>query len=152
MASAQNAWQFTVAWNDLDANQHMRNTAYLEYATQSRFLFLASQGFPPGEFRRLRIGPVVMRDTVEYRRELHHLDAFTLTLEAAGMSADGTRFVLANTFSNARGQLAAVIRSEGTWFDLEARRVAPPPAALLAAMQRMPRSAEFREIEGSRVD
>jgi len=146
MQSATNAWQFTVVWADLDANQHMRNTAYLDYAAQSRFLFLASRGFPPGEFRRHRLGPVVLRDTVEYRRELNHLDVFTLRLELAGMSEDGARFALANTFTNARGELAATVRSDGAWFALEARRVQPPPEALLAAMNRMPRSAEFRTL------
>ncbi|HKZ73564.1 MAG TPA: acyl-CoA thioesterase [Steroidobacteraceae bacterium] len=65
MGSVRNAWQFTVLWGDLDANQHMRNTAYLDYAAQSRFVFLASQGFGPGEFRRHRMGPVVLRDTAQ---------------------------------------------------------------------------------------
>jgi acyl-CoA thioester hydrolase len=147
MAGVQNAWQFTVLWGDLDANQHMRNTAYLDYAAQSRFVFLGSQGFPPAEFRRHRIGPVVLRDELEYRRELHHLDTFTLTLELEAMSADGAKFLLANAFTNSREQLAAIVKSEGAWFDLEARRVAAPPAGLLAAMNRMPRSARYRQLD-----
>ncbi len=151
MKSVRNAWQFTVVWGDLDANQHMRNTAYLDYAAQSRFLFLAAEGFPPGDFRRHRMGPVVLRDTVEYRRELHHLDAFTLTLELAGMSADGARFALANSFTNERGELVATVRSDGAWFALDARRVQPPPEALLAAMNAMPHAADFRVIDNLRT-
>ncbi|MGQ0834510.1 MAG: thioesterase family protein [Gammaproteobacteria bacterium] len=149
MSAVRNSWQFTVAWGDLDANQHMRNTAYLDYAAQSRFLFLASEGFPPEAFRRYRMGPVVLRDTVDYRRELHHLDVFTLTLELAGMSADGARFALANSFVNALGEAAAIVRSDGAWFDLGARRVTAPPEQLLGAMNRMPRSAEFTVLERS---
>jgi acyl-CoA thioester hydrolase len=141
------AWHFTVAWGDLDANQHMRNTAYLDYAAQSRFLFLASQGFSPESFRRHRMGPVVFRDEVEYRRELKHLETFTLTLELAAMSEDGAKFVLENTFTDARGRPAALVRSDAAWFDLEARRVASPPAGLLEAMNRMPRTAGFVVLE-----
>jgi acyl-CoA thioester hydrolase len=139
----QTSWEFTVAWGDLDANHHMRNTAYLDYAAQSRFLFLSAQGFPPESFRRHRVGPVIFRDTVEYRRELHHLDTFVLTLELAGMSDDGAKFSLSNTFTAARGQAAALVRSEAAWFDLEARRVTAPPESLLQAMKRMPRTSDF---------
>jgi acyl-CoA thioester hydrolase len=147
MTAVQASWQFTVAWGDLDANHHMRNTAYLDYAAQSRFLFLDSQGFPSDAFRRHLIGPVVFRDVVEYRRELHHLDVFTLTIELGGMSADGARFALTNTFTRVAGDVAAIVRSDAAWFDLKARRVTVPPAQLLQAMNRMPRSAEFLVLE-----
>lgn len=147
MSEVQSSWQFTVAWGDLDANRHMRNTAYLDYAAQSRFMFLASQGFPPEAFRRHRIGPVIFRESIEYRRELDHLDVFTLRLELAAMSADGAKFSLVNTFANARGECAAVVASEAAWLDLEARRVTAPPRELLGAMERMPRSPDFAQLE-----
>ena len=60
---------FHVAWAHLDANGHMANTAYLDIAVGVRMMYFASQGFPASEFARLRIGPVVRRDEVDYYRE-----------------------------------------------------------------------------------
>ena len=35
---------FQVRWADLDPNFHLKNTAYSEYATQTRFAFLDDNG------------------------------------------------------------------------------------------------------------
>ena len=57
-------------WADMDFNGHMRNTAYLDKAADVRQMFLAENGFPVEEFLRLRIGPVVMKDELEYFKEV----------------------------------------------------------------------------------
>lgn len=59
-----------VGWTDLDANNHMRNTAYLDKAVDVRMMYFAANGFPMAEFERQRIGPVVFQDTVDYYREM----------------------------------------------------------------------------------
>jgi len=58
------------SWGDMDFNAHMRNTAFLDKAADVRMMFFAENGFPMSEFLRLRLGPVVMKDEVEYRREV----------------------------------------------------------------------------------
>lgn len=58
-------------WSDMDFNSHMKNTAYLDKAADVRQMFLIDHGFPIEEFLRLRIGPVVMKDEVEYFSEVH---------------------------------------------------------------------------------
>lgn len=62
------------SWGDMDFNGHMRNTAYLDKAADVRLMFFAAHGFPMAEFVRLRLGPVVMKDEVEYFREVQLLD------------------------------------------------------------------------------
>ncbi|MBC7988805.1 MAG: thioesterase family protein, partial [Luteimonas sp.] len=57
-------------WADMDFNSHMKNTAYLDKAADVRQMFLMEHGFPMEEFLRLRIGPVVMKDEVEYFNEV----------------------------------------------------------------------------------
>ena len=63
-------------WADMDSNAHMRNTAYLDKAVDVRMLFFTKMGFPATEFERLRLGPVVMRDEVEYFLEIRMLERF----------------------------------------------------------------------------
>src|SRR5262249_2909136 len=83
-------------WVTMDFNGHMANTAYLDLAADVRMAFFAEHGFPPGEFRRLGIGPVMQKDEVEYFREVGLHDAVTVTYALLAMSADGSRFVIEN--------------------------------------------------------
>jgi acyl-CoA thioesterase FadM len=78
-------------WGDMDFNSHMKNTAYLDKSADVRMLYFASQGFPMAEFMRLRIGPVVMKDEIEYFRELHLLDRMIVRLTRR--QAGGARHV-----------------------------------------------------------
>lgn len=57
-------------WADMDFNSHMKNTAYLDKAVDVRQMFLIENGFPIEEFLRLQIGPVMMKDEVEYFKEV----------------------------------------------------------------------------------
>ncbi len=136
-------------WGDMDANGHMRNTAYLDKAVDVRMLFFGAHGFALSEFKRLGLGPVVMRDDIEYFREVHMLANIRGTLALAGMSDDGSRFILRNEFFHADGQRAARLTSTGGWLDLALRKLTAPPAALLAAMLALPRSDDFQSMKSS---
>ena len=106
--------------------------------------FLAGAAFfAVPELARLRIGPIALKDVLEYRRELHLLDEVTVTLETAGRSEDGSRFRLRNTFYRPDGKLAATLTTDGAWLDLERRRIIQPPENLLAATQAMTRTEDF---------
>ena len=136
-------------WGDMDFNGHMRNTAYLDKSGDVRMLFFAQNGFPMAEFSRLRIGPVVMKDEVEYAREVNLLDQVRVTLELAGMSDDGSRWCLRNTFYRPDHRLSAKVSSLGGWLDGSARRLIAPPDALLAAMRVLTRSDDFQTLPSS---
>jgi acyl-CoA thioester hydrolase len=134
-----------VGWGDLDANGHMRNTAYLDKAADVRMYYFADHGFPSREFARLAIGPVVRKDEVEYFRELRLLDSVIVSLAVEALSPDGARFVLRNDFER-DGQLIARVTTTGGWLDLKARKLIAPPDGLRALLERAPRVDEFREL------
>lgn len=135
-------------WGDMDFNSHMRNTAYLDKAVDARMLYFAGQGFSMSEFMRLRVGPVVMKDEIEYFREIHLLDRVTVRFLLAGLSVDGSRMLLRNEFLR-EGQLVARVTSAGGWLDLEKRKLVCPPPALLAAMNALEKTGDFVELPGS---
>src|SRR5512147_2289629 len=124
-------------WGDMDFNAHMRNTAYLDKAADVRMMFFAENGFPASEFARLRIGPVVMRDEIEYYREVGLMEELHVVLVLAGFAQDGSRFMVRNEFYLLNRALAARVTSLAGWLDLSARRLVPPPPALLAAISRL---------------
>ena len=67
----------------------------LDLAADTRLAFFAEHGFPPGEFRRLTIGPVIRKDELVYAfREVGLHDTVTITFAVLAMSADGARFKL----------------------------------------------------------
>jgi acyl-CoA thioester hydrolase len=138
--------QFLAGWRTMDLNGHLANTAYLDLAADVRVAFFAEHGFPPTEFRRLAIGPVVRRDELEYFREINLHETVTVTHAALAMSRDGARFTLENEIFNAAGERAAVVRSTGGWLDLRARKLVAPPKALFEAISRVPRTSSFVEL------
>jgi len=140
------AKDFLAGWGTMDFNGHMANRAYLDLAADVRMAFFAEHGFPPSEFRKLGIGPVIRRDELEYFREVGLHDRVTVTHGALAGSPDGARFILENEIWLAGGDRAAVVRSTGGWLDLRARKLAIPPEALRAVMAQVPRLSGFDEL------
>jgi acyl-CoA thioester hydrolase len=140
------AREFLAGWGAMDFNGHLANTAYLDLAADVRMAFFAEHGFPPSEFRRLALGPVVRKDELEYFREVSLHDTVVVTYAALAMSPDGARFVLENEIWSAAGERAATVTSTGGWLDLRARKLVAPPVRLLEAFQRVPRAPGFVEL------
>ena len=130
-------------WGDMDFNGHMKNTAYLDASADVRMMYFAEHGFSMREFERLRFGPVILKDELEYFRELRLLEQVKVTLAAAGLTEDGTRFRLVNEFFREDGAKVARVTSSGGWLDLAARKLKTPPDELRQLMETMPRTDDF---------
>ena len=136
-------------WADMDFNSHMKNTAYLDKAADVRQMFLMEHGFPIEEFLRLRIGPVIRKDEVEYFNEVGLQQQITVTYALAGHSLDGSRFLLRHEIFHMDGKLSARITSAGGWLDLAERKLVIPPPALLAAMELLEKTDDFTVLPSS---
>ena len=134
-------------WGDIDFNGHMRNVAYLDSCVDVRMMFFAEQGFSIREFDRRRLGPVVLRDEIDYFREVRLLESIDVTLSIAALSGDGSHFRLRNEFWRADGQRAATVTTRGGWLDLERRRLTVPPDELRSVLEAMPRTEDFEVID-----
>jgi acyl-CoA thioester hydrolase len=136
-------------WADMDFNSHMANTAYLDKTADVRQKFLIEHGFPVEEFARMRIGPVVMKDELEYYKEVGLQEEIQITYALAGHSEDGSRFLLRHEIFRQDGKLSARVTSAGGWLDLNARKLIAPPPALLAAMNSLERTEDFVVLPSS---
>ena len=136
-------------WADMDFNSHMKNTAYLDKAADVRQMFLIDHGFPMEEFLRLRIGPVVRKDEVEYFNEVGLQQQITVTYALAGHAEDGSRFLLRHEIFRADGKLSARVTSAGGWLNLVERKLMAPPPALLAAMNSLEKTDDFAVLPSS---
>ncbi len=139
---------YRVAWADLDANGHMANTAFLDYAVETRLGCFAERGFTAGDFAAAGFGPVVQRDVVHYYKELRFQEEFSVTFQLAGFSEDRQRMRVYNEFFRHDGALAATVRSDGVWFDLNERRPRRPPEPLIHLLETMERTDDFALLTG----
>ncbi len=136
-------------WGDMDFNSHMKNTAYLDKVADVRQMYLIENGFPMEEFLRLRIGPVIMKDEVEYFKEIGLQQAITVTYALAGHAPDGSRFLLRHEIFRPDGKLSARVTSAGGWMNLDRRKLVAPPPALLAAMNSLTKTSDFVVLPSS---
>ncbi|MEI8298923.1 MAG: thioesterase family protein [Pseudomonadota bacterium] len=139
--------RFLAGWSEMDFNGHMKNTAFLDKAADVRLMFLAEKGFPTAEFLRLRMGPVVVRDEIDYRKEVDLLQEIDVTLALAGMSPDGSRWIF-HTEVLRDGKACARMRNSGAWIHLDFRKLVAPPAELLAALESLAKTADFEILRG----
>jgi acyl-CoA thioester hydrolase len=140
---------FRAGWGAMDFNAHMANRAYLDMAADTRMLYFEETGFPMSEFQRMLIGPVILKDEVEYLREFKLLEAIDVTLMLAGMSDDGSRFILRNDFIKSERIRAATITSTGGWLNLRERRLTTPPERLLHVINDLAKTDNFLRLDSS---
>jgi len=124
----------------------MANSSYLDHASNTRMLFFNQSGFTMSRFASEKFGPVIVRDELVYRKELRLMEDFRVDFEAAGLSQDGVRFRIRNTFRNSANEVSAVVTSDGVWFDLERRKPRIPPQDLHNLMRALQRTKDFVEI------
>jgi len=137
--------EYRAQWRDMDFNQHMANSAFLDYASNTRILFFDSVGFTARTFAELRIGPVVLDDRLVYRREIRLLEAFTVGFQTVALSPDGRRFKVRNRFTTESQGLCATVESVGLWFDLAGRQPVVPPDELQQSFASLERAEDFEE-------
>jgi acyl-CoA thioesterase FadM len=113
---------------------------------------VAEHGFPPGEFRRLGIGPVMQKDELESFREIGLYDTVTVTYAVLALSGEAARFVVENEIWSAARKLACRVRSTGGWLDLRTRKLVPPPKDLRAAFKEVPARRASSSLTGVSPD
>lgn len=140
---------FHVGWGNVDFNGHLANTSFLDLAVDVRMFYFAENGFPVKEFQRLGFGPVVLKDEIEYYKELYMLDKVRITFQGAGLSEDAARFRIRNEFFREDGKLSARLTTNGGWIDFARRKLIAPPAELADVMRRLSRTEDFEIFETS---
>ena len=137
-----------VMWSHLDANMHMRHSAYADFAAQARIEVLEELGLDMKTFQRLHIGPILFREETTYLREVGVNERLTVTTALIKSRKDGSRWAIRHEIFKADGVKAAVIVVEGAWIDTQKRKLATLPEALADKFVHLPHSADFVEMEG----
>ncbi|WP_299458490.1 thioesterase family protein [uncultured Microscilla sp.] len=133
-----------VRWSDLDPNNHLANSAYVNYGAHIRTKFLAENGFSQAAFQAHNIGPIVFSETTHFFKEILPNEIIYLTMELKGLSENKLFFRFLHNFYKQDGTHAAQTQLSGGWLNLKARKLAVPPETLLQTIDKMPRAEGFK--------
>lgn len=122
-----------VRWGDMDALGHVNNIMYLQYVESARIVFFERLGWPVEAFVARGQGPLVVSQTINYRRSA----VYPARLEVGLRSVEVRRssFVLEfGIFSAGTDDVIADGSVVSVWTDLKAGRSIEVPADLRAGM------------------
>lgn len=134
-----------VLWAQIDANMHMRHSAYADFAAQTRLTMLESVGLKADTLFAHHIGPVLFREELFYLREVGFNEQISVTCEVIKSRPDGSRWTIRHEVFRSDGVKAAIIIADGSWIDMEKRKLAVLPADIIALFAKAPKSKDYVE-------
>lgn len=138
--------EFEIRWNDLDANRHLANKAYIEFAAHTRMSYLIEKGFDQRLLGKLNIGPVVFYEHIYYFKEVFSGKPVTVSLELKGMSEDGMFFEFHHNYYDYKGRNVAHCEIMGAWIDLGSRKLIGLPEEAAHLFEEVDRAEDFRVL------
>ena len=135
-----------IRWNDLGANRDLGNTAFISFLSHTSMAFFHDLGFTLEYLISNGIGPVVFYEHVYYLREVLPGPPVQVSLEIAGLSADGMFFEFHHNIYDHTGKQVAHARLMGAWMDLTTRRLTCPTPEMNAKFQEAERAEGFRVL------
>jgi acyl-CoA thioester hydrolase len=111
--------------DDLDTNGHVRGPAYLGYADHARWECVWAAGIDPARLRARNVGPVNLKTTIEFHRELFPHGEVEVGCEFHWGNGKTSRVV--QELRSADGTLVATVESVSGLLDLTKRRLVADP-------------------------
>ena len=137
----------SIRWADIDANFHLRHSAYYDFGAQHRVDILAQHGLIVAMMQAQHFGPVLFREECVFKKEIHLGDVITISTCMAKMRHDGSRFTIQHLFTNEGGKRCALLTIDGAWIDTKLRKLLHPiPPVITEVMNVFPRGEQFEEL------
>lgn len=142
-----NRYEFLVRWADVDANVHLRHSAYADYAAQARVFLLEDCGLGFRKLNELKIGPILFREELIYHREVNMNDRVTVICEISKATKDASRWSVCHQMFRSDGVKAATIHVDGAWMDLKKRKLTALPSEYESKFLALKKSEYFTWID-----
>lgn len=136
-----------VLWSQIDANVHLRHSAYADFCAQARSNMLNQLGLSLSEFSKMKIGPILFREELNYHREISLDEYIKVTVEISKFNRKNSRFSFRHEIFKQNGVRAAVVVVDGAWMNLVERKLTAVPDAWLPVLDKIPRSEDYVEID-----
>ena len=134
-----------VMWSHIDANMHVRHSAYSDFAAQARLNMLHRVGIKPADLLQRGIGPILFREELLDLREIGADETVRVTCEVSKSRADGSRWSIRHELYRSDGVKAAIINVDGAWIDMNMRKLTGLPEGMAQLFAAAPRSSDHIE-------
>ncbi len=138
-------YKATVMWAQIDANQHMRHSAYADFGAQARMALLNKLGLPADIFLKNNRGPILFREELVYIKEINMNETISVSCELVKSKKDGSKWTIKHHIFNSKQEISAIITVDGAWIDLNKRKIAALPENMLHLFMGIPKSDGFVE-------
>lgn len=138
--------QFEIRWSDVDANRHLRNSAYIDYMSHTRMSFLMENGLDAIQLVEYNLGPVAFYEHMYYFREVFPGKPVMVSLQLKGISDDGMYFMFLHNFYDHKGRNFARCEMMGAWIDLDTRKLSGLPRELYDKFNTFDKTDDFAII------
>tara|TARA_Y100000815_G_scaffold270061_1_gene293993 strand:+ start:18703 stop:19182 length:480 start_codon:yes stop_codon:yes gene_type:complete len=138
--------QFEIRWSDVDANLHLRNSAYIDYMSHTRMSYFQEKGFNQNRLHELQLGPVALYEHMFYFQEVFPGKPISVSLQLKGVSEDGSFFSFVHNFYDAKGKNLARCEMLGAWINLNTRKLTHPPQELWDFLDEMDKTEDYKTI------
>ncbi len=135
-----------IRWTDIDANRHMRHSAYYDFGAVARVNFLVQHGLDTSKFEEMNIGIILFREEALFKREIIYTDKIEIDVELTKASKDFSRWSLHHRIFKNGETLAAIINVDGAWIDMTKRKLTVPNEVIQQAFSMFPKANDFEEI------
>ena len=102
-------------WADIDLNQHMRHSAFADWAAYARTEWLNAHGFTMPKLVELRMTPVMFEDRTRYLQEVRLGERIHIELQLAGTDREGSQWFVRHIFLRG-ATVCAVYEAKRAWF------------------------------------
>ena len=136
-----------VLWSQIDANVHLRHSAYADFCAQARSNMLNHLGLSLQEFNKRKIGPILFREELNYLREIGLDERIKVSVVITKFNSLNSRFSFRHEIYKENGVKAAVVVVDGAWMNIIERKLTNIPDEWKEIVRNIPKSEDYTEID-----
>jgi len=138
--------EFEIRWSDVDANRHLRNSAYIDFMSHTRMSFFLERGFGQVQLAKMNLGPVALYEHMYYFKEVFPGKPIRVSLQLKGLSKDGMFFEFSHNFYDSEGRNVARSEMMGAWIDLKERKLTGLPEDFFIYLEGLEKTDDFKVL------
>lgn len=135
-----------VLWSQIDANRHLRHSAYADFCAQARSNLLNQAGLSLDKFSTYQIGPILFKETSSYFKEVKMDEYVKVSVEITKYNKENSRFSFRHTIYKGEGTKCATVEVDGAWLDLVQRKLTAIPEEWKSIIEGLPKSSDYVEV------
>ena len=121
--------KFVVSNDFIDLNGHLSEVGYYYYAVQTVWAINKKLGLVK-KYEEFRIGPIIFDTEIKFMKEVFHGERINVSISFSNIIQNGRKWTRSNEIFNEKGDLSAVVVSNGAFFSRNTRKVITPPKVI----------------------